>query len=245
MRVLILSDIHANWAALEAVLRTELTVDRIICLGDLVNYGPQPAECVDWAMHIAASGNLVLQGNHDYAISNGADPKCSKPYRPLALTMQKITMQLLNKTQKEFLAGLTPLQHFPLGKCQCAACHATPCDALFTYLVKDAAISEWEKQITAISCPDFLFLGHTHIPMELKIGKTTVINPGSVGQPKNQDPRASYVIWENGRTSFHAVEYDIERTIQAYRGLGMEAYIATRLFEVLRNGGKTPQSGLH
>ncbi|MDR0532443.1 MAG: metallophosphoesterase family protein [Verrucomicrobiales bacterium] len=238
MRVLILSDIHANWAVLEAVLRAELTVDRIICLGDLVNYGPQPAECVDWALQVAKAGNLFLQGNHDHAVGLGADPRCSSSYRLLALTMQKITIQLTSKKQKEFLSTLQPLRQFVLGEHRCVACHATPRDALFTYLPKDATTSEWEEEIAAAGSPDYLFVGHTHVPMKLKIGKTIVINPGSVGQPKNHDPRASYVLWEDGKITFHAVDYDVEATIHAYRGLGLEAGVASPLFNVLRSGGK-------
>src|SRR5215471_19648387 len=84
MKVLILSDVHANRAALDAVVAAEPETEKVLCLGDLVAYGPHPVECVEWAMRKGADAWL-LQGNHDRAVAaKNEDPRCSPPYRHLA-----------------------------------------------------------------------------------------------------------------------------------------------------------------
>jgi hypothetical protein len=83
MNLLIISDIHGNWPALRAVLEAEPDVDRTLCLGDLVGYGPQPFECVAWAKGILPP-EWIIQGNHDLAIGANADPRCPAAYAPLA-----------------------------------------------------------------------------------------------------------------------------------------------------------------
>ena len=76
MKLLILSDIHANWPALQAVLAAEPDADSILCLGDLVNYGPQPAECVRWAMGLNSTAKII-QGDHDYSVGHDQELQCS------------------------------------------------------------------------------------------------------------------------------------------------------------------------
>lgn len=83
MKCLILSDIHGNWPALRAVLAAESDADQILCLGDIVNYGPQPGECVTWAMGLS-SPSRVIQGNYDRAVGFDDDPHCSPVYAVLA-----------------------------------------------------------------------------------------------------------------------------------------------------------------
>src|SRR5271157_3985598 len=109
MTILIISDIHGNWPALQAVLAAEPGVDQILCLGDLVNYGPQPAECVAWAMK-TLTPDWLIQGNHDRAVGLNEDPHCSPSYQVLAAATQEVSKQALTPKMKRFLAGLQPLQ---------------------------------------------------------------------------------------------------------------------------------------
>ena len=93
MKLLILSDIHGNLAALQSVLDAESDSDKILCLGDLVDYGPDPAGCVAWAM--AANGeSLVIQGNHDWGVALKKDPRSSLPFRHLAICTQAFCLQV-------------------------------------------------------------------------------------------------------------------------------------------------------
>ncbi len=113
MKLLIISDIHGNWVALQAVLRAERHVDHILCLGDLVDYGPQPVECVKWAMKEAGNAWL-LQGNHDRAVATGEDPRCSLPYRHLARVTQEFSTRALIDECEHFWARCRLNLHFEL-----------------------------------------------------------------------------------------------------------------------------------
>lgn len=239
MKVLIVSDIHGNWLALRAVLGAEPDINQILCLGDLVNYGPQPVECVAWAKDAFSSG-MFLQGNHDRALGLGVDTRCSAIFEAFANATQRFTEQLLAPELKEFLARLRPVHRFQMGRAKCFACHASAKDPLYHYMPPDAAVSLWESELIVAQQPDFLFYGHTHLPMKTRYIHTLVVNPGSVGQPKDGDPRAAYAVWENGEVTLRRAAYDVEDTIRAYDGLGLEPHILHTLSEVLRTGGHLP-----
>ncbi len=239
MKILLLSDIHGNWPALQAVLAAEPGVDQILCLGDLVNYGPQPAECVKWAME-TLTPDWLIQGNHDRAVGLDEDPRCSVAYIPLAAATQQLTQRVLNVEMKQFLAGLQPLQRFKLDAAICVACHAVPSNPLYEYLTEQSSPTLWESELNTVNFPDFLFVGHTHLPMKSHCRRTLIVNPGSVGQPKDGDPRAAYAIWEDGEVTLRRAAYDVEETIRAYRSTGLDAHTVSVLTEVLRTGGHLP-----
>jgi putative phosphoesterase len=244
MKTLIISDIHGNWAALQAVLAAEPDADQILCLGDLVNYGPQPVECVAWAKNISSEA-IILQGNHDHALGLNADPHCSAIYTAFASAMQNITARMLAPELKQFLAGLQPERRFQIGSANCFACHATAKNPLYHYMPPDAAATLWESELIVAQQPDFLFCGHTHLPMKSGIRRTLVVNPGSVGQPKDGDACAAYAVLENGEVTLRRAAYDVEETIRAYAGLGLEPHIEHDLCAVLRTGGSLPAEHSH
>jgi len=235
MKTLILSDVHANWPALEAVLGAEPNVDQIVCLGDLVNYGPQPAECVAWAMQLRP-GSRIIQGNHDAAFGRDDDPRCTPAYQWLAKAMQSATTHLLTREMKQFLTQLPAMDWFPLGEAECVACHAIPSDPLYGYLSEQSALTLWESEINVAGHPDLLLLGHTHVPMKTQFQRTLVINPGSVGQPKHGDSRAAYAVWEDGTVTLRRVAYPVDETIRAFEGLKVPLPVQQRLVEELRTG---------
>jgi putative phosphoesterase len=239
MKVLIVSDIHGNWPALAAVLEAEAWFDQILCLGDLVNYGPMPVECVAWAREAFFSG-IFLQGNHDRALGWDENPQCSPAYRTLAAATQKFTERMLAPELKQFLGGLKPLRHFEWQGAKCVACHARPKDPLYGYLTEEASVALWESEVVQAGLPDMLFLGHTHLPMKTRLLNTLLVNPGSVGQPKDGDPRAAFAVWEDGEVTLRRAAYDVEETIRAYVGLGLEPDVEHNLCEVLRTGGSLP-----
>ena len=235
MKILIISDVHGNWPALQAVLEAESNATGILCLGDLVNFGPQPVECVAWAEEVL-SPEGIIQGNHDYAVGFDEDPRCAPPYAPLAKGTQEFTSRLLTPKMKEFLATLVPSRSFNSGNGKCFACHASPKDPLYGFLPDSASAPLWETEIADAGLPDFLFLGHTHIPMKTRLMKTLIVNPGSVGLPQDGDARAAYAIWEDGNVTLRRVPYDVEETVRAYDGLGLPAHVLHQLTEMLRTG---------
>jgi predicted phosphodiesterase len=187
MKVLVLSDIHGNWPALQAVLNAEPDAAQIICLGDLVNYGPQPVECVVWAMRLT-SPSLVIQGNHDRAFGLGTAPNCAPPFQQLAGAVQAATSHLLAPEMRRFLADSQPLQRFRLGDATCVACHTRPRDPRYSGFGKqdwqswgesepkpgegpfqafprESARAQPESEIVLVGHPDmpFLLIGHPNL----------------------------------------------------------------------------------
>ena len=98
-------------------------------------------------------------------------------------------------------------------------------------------MSLWESELVRAGHPDFLFLGHTHQPMKTQFQRTLVVNPGSVGQPKDGDARAAYAVWKDGKVSLRRARYDVERTIKAFAGLALDSKVVQSLSGVLRGGG--------
>jgi len=239
MKILLLSDIHGNWPALRAVLAAEPDADQVLCLGDLVDYGPQPVECVSWAMRTLTS-DWVVQGNHDRAVALNEGSRSSAAYEALAAATQAVSQQVLTPEMKQFLAGLQPLQRFQLDAAICVACHAVPSDPLYLYLPENSPVTLWESELSSVKYPDFLFVGHTHLSMKTRFRRTLVVNPGSVGQPKDGDPRAAYAIWDDGEVTLRRAAYDVEEAVAAYRGLELEPRIVDTLAGVLRTGGHLP-----
>src|SRR5580658_5448285 len=122
MKILIVADIHGNWPALQAVLAAESNVHQILCLGDLVNYGPQPDKCVAWAMSLDAN-NRVIQGNHDRAFGLGIAPPDAPLRQNLAEAVQSETSRLLTPEMKRFLASLPPVNELNWGEARIVAFH--------------------------------------------------------------------------------------------------------------------------
>jgi len=238
MKLLILSDIHANWPALQAVLAAEPQVDGLIVLGDLVNYGPHPVECVRWAQ-ANVSPQWIVQGNHDRAVGCDEDPRCSAPYRVLAAAMQRFTAGRLDAAAKGYLADLPAFQTTAMGNARCFLCHAIPSDPIYGYLQLRDPRARWESEVQKAGRPDFLLVGHTHRPFVRLIQTTLVVNPGSVGQPRDGDPRASYALWSEGGVALRRAAYDVAAVAKDLVDCAPPE-VALPLAGVLHKGGGLP-----
>ncbi len=241
MKLLILSDIHSNWSALQSVLDAESDSDKILCLGDLVDYGPEPAACVAWAMQQCGK-SFFIQGNHDWGVAWKKDPRSSPPFRHLTASTQAFSLKELSEEMLHFLRALKPVDSFEMLGNRWVACHAAPSDPLFRYL--RTAEKDLEYEVAVAGSPDFLLFGHTHWPLLKRIGKTTIVNPGSVGQPKDGDTRAPYAVWEDGKVELRRVAYPIEATVQAYARTPLASSDVESLITVLRTGGTLPSTDL-
>jgi putative phosphoesterase len=238
MKLLVISDIHGNWAALTAVLKTEPDADRILCLGDLVDYGPEPVACVGWALRQQNDRNIFVQGNHDWGVAEKKDPRAAPLYRDLALATQAFCQRVLSDKMQTFLGALPRAVNFQLGDWRCYACHATPSGPLFHYM--RGSEQELEHELEAAGWPNFLFVGHTHWPSVRRCKESVILNPGSVGQPKDGDPAAAYAVWEDGKVNLRRVNYPVEATIQSYDSTPLKAQDITALTAVLKTGGDLP-----
>jgi putative phosphoesterase len=228
VKILIVSDIHANLEALQAVLAE--SHDELWVLGDLVNYGPNPCEVVEL---IRSHASLVVQGNHDYAIGSGSDPRCSIAFREMARAIGEYTEPLLNADQKAFLCSLPPTAARTIDGSRFFLCHATPTEPLFKYCPDDPA--RWAPEVGGLQA-DMVLAGHTHRPFTMNLEKLRIVNPGSVGQPKHGAPMACYAICENGRPSLHSCHYPVEETVRKVRSLPVPMDIRSQLAAVLLSG---------
>ncbi|HTR80288.1 MAG TPA: YfcE family phosphodiesterase [Bacteroidota bacterium] len=206
MRTLILSDIHGNLPALEAVIQTVGNFDACIFLGDVVDYGPFPAECISFLREKMTYGVI---GNHDNAIAYDVDCGCRGDFKQFSEETRAWHKSILAGTDVQFLRSLRPLHRMTIDDRSILLAHATPEGNLFTYL-QEAEIDKAVENLT----DQVVLLGHTHVQFKKNIGGISVINPGSVGLARDGG-QACYAIMENQEISLRRISYDAEETIRA------------------------------
>ena len=239
MRVLIISDIHANLPAFETVMDdAKGDWDYVWCLGDVVGYGPNPNECCDLLKSLP---HLCLAGNHDWAALGRLDIRTFNADARKAVTW---TMETLTSENLAYLAALPTT--FVLGNYTLV--HGSPREPVWEYIL--------DPLIAALNFPQFetsfCFVGHTHTPViyqmlnergdtdaippsygepKLLEGQRLIVNPGSVGQPRDNNPDAAYAILhvEKMVLEHRRIPYPIEKTQEMMRSFGMPDRLITRL----------------
>jgi predicted phosphodiesterase len=237
MRVAVISDIHANLHALEAVRESidQEAPDEIWCLGDLVGYGPQPDACCVWSAEHTA---VCLAGNHDLGVLGTLD---ITDFSDDAAAAAIWTRRVLGEPARAYLAELLSYgEREDVG-----LFHASPRDPVWEYVLT------WEAAEAAIHDSGFAItlVGHSHVPLAISDdtglpgghapggkefeldGARWLLNPGSVGQPRDGDPAAAWLLLDldERRASFRRVEYDVERTQAEIRDQGLPDVLAERL----------------
>jgi len=238
MRLAIISDIHANLHALEAV-RQDLEQrhpEAVYCLGDLVGYGAYPNEVVTF---IRERQVPTIMGNYDEGV--GLDLRdCGCVYRDPELARLGDLSLLWSREHtsaenKQYLQGL-PLQiRLSDRRPTLLLVHGSP-RKMNEYLYEDRPRATFER-VAAVAAADVLLFGHTHLPYQKKVGKVLFVNTGSIGKPKDGDRRAGYVILETGRrprVEFRRVEYDVAAAARAVRDSGLPP----RFADMLETGGQ-------
>ena len=245
MRLALISDIHSNLPALEAVLADveAAGVEHVWCLGDVVGYGAQPNEC---AALVAERCEVCLVGNHDLAALERLD---ISTFSPAAASAVRWTREEMSETTHGFLAGLEPSDE---GR-EVGLYHASPRDPVWEYVLwPDQAAQCIRAQAKRVS-----FVGHSHVALffaladegtgeiedargaqaaagtslDVRRGRW-LVNPGSVGQPRDGDPRAAWLELdtETWQASFHRVAYDIDRAADAIIAAELPEHLARRLY---------------
>ena len=228
MKILVVSDVHANW---EALRRIPEDCDAVLFIGDLVDYGPQPKECLAW---MRAHATAVVSGNHDFAVANRLSARCAPRFQPLADATADLMWRLLDEDEIAYQRGFPITADLTLGGVRFHLVHATPSDPLYTYLPPPEE-ARWAAEVERLDA-DVLLVGHTHLPMILRVGTKLVVNPGSVGQPRERDPRAAYAIIEDGVPRLCRTEYDIEASVRLLAKRGLALDVAGSLAQVLLTG---------
>ncbi len=240
MRIAIVSDVHANIEGLTAALRhaeSAGVLDEVWCLGDIVGYGPEPGAVI---AELRRRALTAVAGNHDRAATGLMD---FDEFNPAAASAVRWTMGKLIHDEHDFLAGL-PLT---LVSGDFSLAHGSLRDPVWEYLLTpEQADAQFARQTTPYS-----LVGHSHIPFwfeeqpgrgaelhrasdgsTLQLGeRRLIINPGSTGQPRDGDPRASYALYDSATASvtWHRVEYDIAATQGKMRGARLDAWLIERL----------------
>jgi predicted phosphodiesterase len=238
MRVAVISDIHGNLHALEAVLR-EVDAeqpDAVWCLGDLVGYGPRPDECCEV---VRARADVCLAGNHDLGVLGELD---LDDFAPDAAAAARWTRTVLGDEATRYLAGLQPAAQARGAE----LFHGSPRDPIWEYVLSgEAALAAF-----ALTSEPVVLVGHSHVALAIRLegglldggaapagtdadlaAGRWVLNPGSVGQPRDGDPRAAWLLLdpEEGRASFRRVAYPVERTQRELLERHLPEALAVRL----------------
>ena len=228
----VISDVHANLPALDAVLAAlrRIGVDAYACAGDLVGYGPQPNECVDVVRRLGA---ITVAGNHDLiALGALSEQRCER----LARESLRWTRDALEDGTREYLAGLPPRAELPGGV---VVAHGSLGDVQEYVLRVDEAAAQLARLAGTHPAARFLVLGHTHRALasdgraaarasgRVALGgaERWLLNPGAVGQSREPLVRARFMVLDTERreASFHAVRYDVRRTRSLLRRHGLPA----------------------
>jgi len=229
LKILILSDIHANIEALETINER---YDYLFCLGDLVDYGPSPKECIDF---IKNNSSAVVRGNHDNAVAFRTNCKCSEAYKLMSVKTRELMWNILGEEEITYLSSIPSNIVIEFSGARFFLAHAAPSDNLFKYLPPDTPDYVWRKELKGVDV-DFVLLGHTHLSMIKRIDGTTIINPGSVGQSKDIPAKASYATWNDGEVEIKRVAYDINKTTMKIRSSPLDIDIKENLIAVLKYG---------
>ncbi|MBS3152257.1 metallophosphoesterase family protein [Candidatus Woesearchaeota archaeon] len=227
MRIAIIADIHGNLEALEAVLKdiSNKNVDDIVCLGDLVGYAANPNEVVDL---IKKKGIRCIKGNHDL---NAVTLEKLDWFNERAQEALKFTNKVLTEENKKFLMDLPETLELK-DKNKLFAVHGSPKDPLYEYL--DPTVDEdLIKDMLDEQKADVLVCAHTHLPDLKRFELKVFLNPGSVGQPRNNNSKSQYAILDLGNinfVSFETVEYDIDTAAKKIIQAGLPRFLADRLY---------------
>jgi putative phosphoesterase len=229
MRILVVADIHGNRAALEAIQEPH---DICVCVGDLVDYGPEPGACVEWVRKNAA---YCVRGNHDHGVAQEVQVQGAAGFRFLTATTRPLSIAALTPEQRRYLADLPTSQMFTIGSKRFLLVHATPRDPMDEYAPAD--VSFWAPRLRNLHV-DYVLAGHTHQPYSLRVNGTTVINPGSIGLSRDRNPRAAYAVIDNDEVHLKRVDYPVDETIAAVESVVTDPTARLMLTDIYRNGAQ-------
>jgi len=233
MRYLVVSDIHANPDALMAIDEPH---DAVICLGDIVDYGPDPSPCIDY---FRAENTYRVRGNHDNAVAFRVDCACGEAFRHLSVETREYMWQVLSREELDFMGSAETSLMLESGGKPVLAVHAAPSDHLFKYLTPDTPMEELAGEMEAVSA-DIVLTGHSHRPFIREFGQRMLVNVGSVGQPRDGIPQVSYAVLENGRVELKRTDYDIAAAVGKLKALPYGDRTREQLIHILEHAGTPP-----
>ena len=221
MKIAIVSDIHSNLQALRAVLDDIQKIDAglILCAGDVVGYGGDPNECCNL---ISKAAHLAVFGNHEVAALTGDTVWMNSN----AAKAAKWTGSVLDQRSRDYLDKLELSARTEISGRMIAMYHGS-IDSAIEYVYEESL----SPDLLMAAETDVLILGHTHIPYVVRFEQGLAVNPGSVGQPRDMNPKASYAVLDPARMicEIRRVDYDIESAQKSIANAGLPVFLAERL----------------
>ena len=222
MKIAVISDVHSNLEALEAALKEidKMKIQNIFCAGDICGYGANPNECIE---EIRRRNIQSVMGNHDYGIVN----LNSSWFNEQAAKALWWTIENLEKNNLEFIKSLPEKIDVDIDGRKMLVVHGSPRNPIWEYIYPTDANATFVKDVNQ----DIIVVGHSHIPFIKKISDKLVLNPGSVGQPRDSNPKASFAVIDIDRFSAKniRVNYDVETTSKKIIKAGFPEFSAMRL----------------
>jgi len=233
----IISDIHGNLEAFQAVLddisKLENPVDGLICLGDIVGYGPNPQECCDQLREYPVDDKHILMGNHDYSVIH---PEMEEWFNPVARVAIRWTRDHLDASTLVWMESLA--HRYEAGNCLYV--HGTPRDPLTEYMDETLApylVRNWDFDVCFVAHTHRMgfYIGQEWIPVRrdraMTVDRRMIVNVGSTGQPRDGNPRAGYCLWDPAtrHLEFRRRAYDFACTQDKIDDAGLPHFLAERL----------------
>ncbi len=222
-KIALISDIHSNLEAFEAVLKEmkKYKIKKIFCLGDIVGYGANPNECIDL---IRKNKIKSVLGNHDYEAINLQNIDW---FNPIARNAILWTSKQLTETNKEFLKSLPTCSEFE----NMYLAHGSPRDNLYEYVFPD--VNEFDlREFFIMANKNVIAVGHSHIQFIKKNNSKIIINPGSIGQPRDLNSKAAFCFFDTKglNVKLKRVDYDIGKAANKILKAGLPKFLAERLY---------------
>lgn len=229
MRIAVLSDIHANLQALTAVVRDcdKQGIEEFWLLGDYVDYGVSVPETVSLLSSLNAK--YILSGNHDACLFN---PHVRISSTPHGIAAHEYTKRIIkaNPPVKEWMESALGGPMVKAAGMKTLLVHGTPSDPYWGTFTPEGDLEAMLTQMKGLDA-DVMLMGHSHLSFMLKCAGRTIINPGSVGQPRDGCPDAAYVILDSGAVTFRRVPYDVETAANEIKKAGLPEYLWQRLYK--------------
>ncbi len=250
MRILIFSDLHANWDALSALQAVEPQPDVVCFLGDAVGYGPEPKACVTWLRrHV----QYAVRGEHDLAVADQVDDDWPPGEREIALACCDYTRRMLGEGDLAYLRALPEQQVVNLGGARFCLVHKPPDPEVALTLTlsqgeREREARSWEKTHPTLRhhsqgererealAVDVILAGHTHVPAIRRVGPAVLVNPGSLGRPCHGSPSATYAVWQDGELAIRHIDYDFRVTQRKLALLPLDPEHVEHLRAILGRG---------
>jgi len=232
MKFAVIADIHANSAALDTFFEFEEEYRHLLYLGDMLGYGPEPIKTYATLLHKVET---ECQGDLDDAFESGDYSSVAEPYRDLAIETMELHKPLFSGEPRLYFKSIPKRAIYEADGFSYTLVHGGPSDWVRGIVSPEASDEELEELMEEVDT-DVLIVAHGHVPFLRQVGDKRILNPGSIGQPRDGNPEISFAVVEDGDIEIIRRPYDIEATVSALTEMDLRPESVEKLVHVLRTG---------